>query len=90
EALPKTFTPGHLAYVIYTSGSTGNPKGVMVEHASLANYVNCGRSNYSNDSSPLNFGLFTSLSFDLTVTSIYLPLISGGELTIFNSTSDVS
>ncbi|MDH0301929.1 MULTISPECIES: non-ribosomal peptide synthetase [unclassified Pseudomonas] len=29
----------HLAYVIYTSGSTGEPKGVMVEHHTLANLV---------------------------------------------------
>ncbi|VVQ19556.1 Gramicidin S synthase 2 [Pseudomonas fluorescens] len=32
-------TPAHLAYVIYTSGSTGQPKGVMVEHATLENLV---------------------------------------------------
>ncbi|MGY2438175.1 amino acid adenylation domain-containing protein [Pseudomonas sp. SDO52101_S400] len=32
-------TPTHLAYVIYTSGSTGQPKGVMVEHATLENLV---------------------------------------------------
>ncbi|WP_256661114.1 amino acid adenylation domain-containing protein, partial [Pseudomonas sp. CH235] len=33
------FTPDNLAYVIYTSGSTGQPKGVMVEHATLENLV---------------------------------------------------
>ena len=26
----------HLAYIIYTSGSTGEPKGVMVEHATMS------------------------------------------------------
>ena len=32
-------SPHHLAYVIYTSGSTGAPKGVMIAHANLANYL---------------------------------------------------
>ncbi|HGM5550335.1 TPA: amino acid adenylation domain-containing protein [Pseudomonas putida] len=41
EANPQlpALTPKHLAYVIYTSGSTGQPKGVMVEHATLENLV---------------------------------------------------
>jgi non-ribosomal peptide synthetase-like protein len=36
---PPWLTPAHLAYVIYTSGTTGHPKGVMIEHRSIANLV---------------------------------------------------
>ncbi|WDE09226.1 non-ribosomal peptide synthetase [Thalassomonas viridans] len=35
----EALSSSHLAYVIYTSGSTGNPKGVMVEHSGLINFV---------------------------------------------------
>jgi non-ribosomal peptide synthase protein (TIGR01720 family) len=47
-------TPQDLAYVIYTSGSTGMPKGVMIEHASIAGFFeSCdqlfGASTYTND-----------------------------------------
>ena len=34
-------TPANLAYLIYTSGTTGRPKGVMIEHRSIANLVAC-------------------------------------------------
>jgi len=66
------------AYVLYTSGSTGRPKGVSVEHASLANYLAWTRRAYpeARDSVLLP----TSLSFDLSVTGLYTPLISGGTL----------
>ncbi|HEU0299643.1 MAG TPA: amino acid adenylation domain-containing protein, partial [Longimicrobium sp.] len=75
-------TPEHLAYVIYTSGSTGQPKGVMVPHRGLTNYVWFARSRYVEDGGPVAFPLYSSLSFDLTVTSVYLPLVTGGSIVI--------
>jgi amino acid adenylation domain-containing protein/non-ribosomal peptide synthase protein (TIGR01720 family) len=76
------------AYVIYTSGSTGNPKGTPITHDALSNYVQWGRETYTNEIAK-DFGLFTSPSFDLTITSIFLPLISGGKVTVFKENQDV-
>ncbi len=74
--------PDNLAYVIYTSGSTGVPKGVMVSHQGLTNYIWWAQKTYAGDRK-LSFPLFSSLSFDLTVTSIFVPLISGGEIVVY-------
>lgn len=73
-----------LAYVIYTSGSTGEPKGVMVEHQGLTNYVWWARNTYVKEQMEV-FPLYTSLSFDLTVTSIFVPLISGGSVIVYDN-----
>ncbi|MEL6816020.1 MAG: amino acid adenylation domain-containing protein, partial [Cyanobacteria bacterium J06598_3] len=71
-----------LAYCLYTSGSTGVPKGVEIEHRSLANYVQWAEGQYVRGR-VLSFPLFSPLTFDLTVTSIYVPLISGGQVVIY-------
>ncbi|MCM3670698.1 non-ribosomal peptide synthase/polyketide synthase [Mesobacillus maritimus] len=76
--------PQDLAYLIYTSGSTGQPKGVMVERRGLSNYVHWAIQTYYGDQKH-PFGLFTSLSFDLTVTSIFVPLLSGSQIVIYKS-----
>src|SRR5690606_19684950 len=60
-----------LAYVLYTSGSTGRPKGCQIEHKSIINYILWAISYYFSNSDSGNFGLYTSSSFDLTVTSIF-------------------
>jgi amino acid adenylation domain-containing protein len=77
ERNPESQTTGdNLAYVIYTSGSTGQPKGVMITHHGLANYLK-----WSSRAYPLTHGhgslLHSPLSFDLTVTSLWTPLVSG-------------
>ncbi|WP_181799355.1 non-ribosomal peptide synthetase [Kitasatospora acidiphila] len=70
--------PGHPAYVIYTSGSTGRPKGVQVEHQAVVNYLLWACEVYpaARQSSLVH----SPVSFDLTVTGLYAPLISGGTV----------
>ncbi len=73
-----------LAYIIYTSGSTGNPKGVKISHKSLSNYICWAIKQYVHDEKT-NFPLFSSIAFDLTVTSIYTPLCSGNSIYIYQN-----
>jgi amino acid adenylation domain-containing protein len=79
---PSQIGPHDLAYVIYTSGSTGKPKGVMIEHRSLVNYIWWANEKYSQGER-LAWPLFSSLAFDLTVTSIFTPLITGGRIVVY-------
>lgn len=76
DNLSCTARPENLAYVIYTSGSTGKPKGAMIPHRGLVNYLNWCTKRYSVDAgygSPVH----SPLAFDLTVTSLFAPLLVG-------------
>ncbi|OIK22018.1 non-ribosomal peptide synthase/polyketide synthase [Bacillus amyloliquefaciens] len=73
----------HLAYVIYTSGSTGRPKGVLIEHRGLANYIWWAKEVYVKGEKT-NFPLYSSISFDLTVTSIFTPLVTGNTIIVYD------
>ncbi|MER7402187.1 amino acid adenylation domain-containing protein [Streptomyces sp. NPDC000070] len=70
---------GAAAYVLYTSGSTGRPKGVVVSHRGLANYVRWAADAYSPGRAPVA-PVHSSVAFDLTVTSLWVPLIAGGTI----------
>ncbi|MDJ0841406.1 MAG: amino acid adenylation domain-containing protein, partial [Acidobacteriota bacterium] len=70
------------AYTIFTSGSTGLPKGVPIRHAGLADYITWAARSYVRDDQ-LCFPFFTSPAFDLTLTSLFLPLVTGGTLIVY-------
>ena len=79
---PSAATPDNVAYIIFTSGSTGTPKGVMIEHRSLVNYIWWAARMYSSGER-LAWPLFSSLAFDLTVTTLFTPLITGGRIVVY-------
>ena len=66
-------------YVIYTSGSTGQPKGVVVEHRQLVNYVSgfVGRLSLPP---ALSYGMLQPLTFDGCNAVVYPSLLTGGCL----------
>ena len=71
--------PSNLAYVIYTSGSTGQPKGALMTHAGMTNYLQWAAHAYEaseGDGSPV----LGSIGFDATITSIFVPLVVGNQV----------
>ncbi|MGK8893959.1 non-ribosomal peptide synthase/polyketide synthase [Burkholderia gladioli] len=68
-----------LAYVIYTSGSTGKPKGVMISHYTLMQYLRWGQTAYPTER---ELGSFAQLPlvFDASITTLYIPLLSGKDV----------
>jgi amino acid adenylation domain-containing protein/non-ribosomal peptide synthase protein (TIGR01720 family) len=79
----------NVAYVIYTSGSTGQPKGVMIEHTSLMNFL-CSMRNAPGISANDALLSVTSTSFDIHTLELYLPLISGARVIIATADDTVS
>ncbi|KPV61276.1 bacitracin synthetase, partial [Paenibacillus sp. A3] len=75
--------PEELVYLIYTSGTTGLPKGTMITQQGLVNYIWWAKDVYVAGEK-LDFPLYSSISFDLTVTSVFTPLITGNTIRIYD------
>lgn len=75
--------PEDYSYIIYTSGSTGKPKGVLLHHYGLANYVNPHKDNLHAYVMVQHADIFlclTTVSFDVSVHEMFVPLCNGKTL----------
>ena len=81
ENLNTGVNPENLAYVIYTSGSTGRPKGVQIPHRAVVNLLGSLRQRPGLSPHDVQV-VVASFSFDLSVSSIFLPLIVGAQAVI--------
>lgn len=76
-------TPSSLAYVIYTSGTTGRPKGVMIEHGSIANLVRGNVPEFEvGPGDRVSQG--SSSAYDVSVEEIWLAFSAGATLVVMD------
>ena len=78
-----------MVYCIYTSGSTGNPKGVMIEHHNMTNFVQAyDGTSWAYRYEKVNGAALgmSSVSFDMSVSEIYPALCFG--MTFVMATED--
>lgn len=67
------------AYVIYTSGSTGTPKGVELTRGNVANFLLGMRQRPGISAHDVLLAV-TTISFDIAVLELYLPLTVGARI----------
>lgn len=77
------FSAESLMYLIYTSGSTGLPKGVLLTHKNIHNFINGTKCkiNFSNTKTIVSL---TTICFDIFVLESWLPLTSGLTIVLAN------
>ena len=79
---------GNLAYMIYTSGSTGAPKGVMVEHGNLSNFLVAMDAVLEFDGQPGCWLAVTSMSFDISVLELLWTLSRGFKVVVLEDNAE--
>ncbi len=82
ESVPEVSrSPEQLAYVIFTSGSTGRPKGVQIQHSAVVNFL-CSMKEEPGISREDILLSVATLSFDMSVLDVFLPLSVGAALVV--------
>jgi amino acid adenylation domain-containing protein len=80
-AAPAAADPDSLAYVLYTSGSTGRPKGVEITQGALVNLLRSMQREPGFTAADCLLAV-TTLSFDISMLELFLPLVAGGRVVI--------
>ncbi|HJT57895.1 MAG TPA: amino acid adenylation domain-containing protein, partial [Ktedonobacteraceae bacterium] len=75
--------PADAAYIIYTSGSTGAPKGVVVEHRHILNYIFAVRERVELAPGGI-FAMLQPLTVDSCLTMLFPALLTGGRLHVIS------
>jgi len=70
-----------LAYIIYTSGTTGIPKGILIQHKNLVNYVCWRIKTYNYTSADVTLQLL-SPAFDGFGANLYHAVLTGGKVVL--------
>ncbi|NJM71691.1 MAG: amino acid adenylation domain-containing protein, partial [Scytonema sp. RU_4_4] len=78
----------NLAYVIYTSGSSGKPKGTMILHSGIVNYLSWCTKAY-NVATGVGSTVNSSIGFDATITSLFSPLLVGSKVVILPEEGEI-
>lgn len=82
-----SITNENLCYCIYTSGTTGRPKGILIAHRNVTNFVQSNEANIFQKSI-INcceyFVSVNSVSFDITLQEIHLPLLNGRNIILLS------
>ncbi|MBK7862438.1 MAG: amino acid adenylation domain-containing protein [Archangiaceae bacterium] len=73
--------PEDVCYVIFTSGSTGKPKGVLVPHRAVVNLLESVKRTPGLSADDTVLGV-TTLSFDIAVSEVILPLTVGARIVV--------
>ena len=76
--------PGQAAYLIYTSGTSGTPKGVVVSHGALANYIQ-GMLKTLAPSAEASMAMVSTVAADLGHTTLFGALCSGRTLHLLSA-----
>lgn len=89
ENLAITICPDDLIYMIYTSGSTGNPKGVMLTHQNIRNFIMAEKEVIDFSQNKVMISV-TTICFDIFALEIWCTLTSGMKVVLATDMEQMS